>query len=153
MEKIFGCQMTYTIDFFHLCEYLSNAVEGIIKDKKAWMKEKKDLLKKGKIKEVLLELKNLQKKNKEHKGLKDCIRYIENRKSQFAYDKAIENDLPIGSGKIESAHRNIIQERIKIPGAWWKISSAENIVNLIILRENKDWEKFWEKDRYEKKAA
>jgi len=153
MDKIFGCQMNYTIDFFHLCEYLSNAAEGVIKDKKEWMKDKKASLKKGEKEEILLELKNYQKQKKDHKGLKDCIRYIENRKSQFAYDKAIDKGLPIGSGKIESSHRNIIQERIKIPGAWWKISSAENIINLRILRENRDWEKFWKKEVSQRRVA
>ena len=110
-------------------------------------------LKKGKIREVLLELKNYQNQNEEHKGLRDCIRYIENRKSQFAYDEAIAKELPIGSGKIESSHRNIIQKRVKIPGAWWKISSAENMINLRILRENRDWEKFWEKEASQRRVA
>jgi len=33
------------------------------------------------------------------------IRYIENRPGQFDYQNAIKNNLPIGSGQIESAHR------------------------------------------------
>ena len=65
MEKIFGCNMNYTIDFFHLCEYLSNASEGIIKDKKTWMENTKISLKRGEIEEILLELNpSSLKKNK-----------------------------------------------------------------------------------------
>lgn len=51
----------------------------------------------------------MQDKHSEHKGLKDCIRYIENRSAQFKYDEALAKKLPIRSGKIESIHRNIIQ--------------------------------------------
>ena len=50
-------------------------------------------------------LKEHQGKNPDHKGLKNCIRYIGNRESQFAYNEALEKKLPIGSGKIESSHR------------------------------------------------
>lgn len=32
---------------------------------------------------------------------------------------AIQRGLLIGSGEIESAHHYIIQERLKLPGAWW----------------------------------
>jgi hypothetical protein len=27
---------------------------------------------------------------------------------------------PIGSGEIESTHRYIVQQRLKLPGAWWR---------------------------------
>ena len=42
------------------------------------------------------------------------------RKDQLNYKGAIAAGLPIGSGEIESSHRFVIQERLKIPGAWWQ---------------------------------
>ena len=77
-------------------------------------------------------MKELKEEYPEHKSLVDCIRYIENRKTQFAYDKAIAKGLPIGSRKIESTHRNIIQQRMKKPRAWWKSDLAEAMINLRI---------------------
>ena len=41
---------------------------------------------------------------------------MKNRSNKFDYKNAIENDLPIGSGEIESANKNIVQKRLKIPG-------------------------------------
>jgi hypothetical protein len=32
--------------------------------------------------------------------------------------------LPIGSGEIESAHRYVAQQRLKRPGAWWRVEAA-----------------------------
>ena len=107
------------------------------------MRDAKTALKKGQIKIILGELKKLKEQYPNHKGLIDCIRYIENRESQFAYDKALAKGLPIGSGKIESTHRNIIQQRMKKPGAWWKPDLAEAMINLRILRANGDWDAFW----------
>jgi hypothetical protein len=73
-----------------------------------------------------------------------CSRYISNREGQFHYKEALDKDLPIGSGEIESAHRYIIQDRLKIAGAWWDEDNARNILSLRILRANGDWEEYWE---------
>lgn len=153
MDKTFGCQSKYLIDFFHLCDYLAAASEIFGDNKKEWMKKTKDIIKAGRIDEISVDLKNNLEKNAEHEGLIKCIRYINNRKDQFAYDVAITRGLPIGSGKIESSHRNIIQQRMKKPGAWWKRESAEDMINLRILRANGDWHEFWEKENEMHRAA
>lgn len=153
MERVFGCQMEFTIDFFHLCDYLSTAADIFGEEKTGWMGRTKTALKKGQIKTVLEELKEVGEQYPNHKGLIACIRYIENRETQFAYDKAIEKGLPIGSGKIESTHRNIIQQRMKKPGAWWKSELAEAMINLRILRANGDWDEFWQEEGHQDMAA
>ena len=45
-----------------------------------------------------------------------CLRYLSNRPHQLDYKGALEKGLPIGSGEIESAHRYVIQQRLKLPG-------------------------------------
>ena len=52
--------------------------------------------------------------------------------------------MPIGSGKIESAHRYVIQQRIKIPGAWWTIENADKMLALRVTRANDNWENYWD---------
>ncbi|MFT5109812.1 MAG: hypothetical protein ACI9UA_005464, partial [Pseudoalteromonas tetraodonis] len=37
---------------------------------------------------------------------------------------AIDAELPIGSGEVESTHRHLLQQRLKIPGVWWKKETA-----------------------------
>ena len=58
---------------------------------------------------------------------------------------AINNELPIGSGEIESGNRSVVQKRLKIPGAWWKMDTAENMLALRCARINGDWKKYWKK--------
>ena len=74
-----------------------------------------------------------------------CCRYIENRPGQFDYQGALIDKLPIGSGEIESGNRSVIQKRLKIPGAWWKINTAEHMLALRCTRINGDWMKYWER--------
>ncbi len=71
-------------------------------------------------------------------------RYLRNRPGQFDYSRALAAELPIGSGKIESAHRYIIQERLKIPGAWWTIDNADKMLALRIVRANGNWKTYWD---------
>jgi len=72
-----------------------------------------------------------------------CHRYFWNHPEQFACAEAISAGLPIGSGKIESAHRYVIQKRIKIPGAWWKIDNVDSMLALRTMRINGNWDKYW----------
>ena len=60
----------------------------------------------------------------------------------FVYQTAIKNDLPIGSGQIESAHRYVIQSRLKFTEAWWRKDIAENISSLRTLRANNLWKEY-----------
>ena len=80
-----------------------------------------------------------------------CYRYISNRPGQFDYRSALEAGLPIGSGEVESGHRYVIQDRLKIAGAWWKQDNAEKMLALRVVRANNDWEAYWQNPR--KKAA
>ena len=73
-----------------------------------------------------------------------CHRYLSNRTDQLDYKGAIEKSLPIGSGEIESAHRYVIQQRLKLSGAWWKATNVQPMLALRVVRANGDWERYWD---------
>lgn len=75
-----------------------------------------------------------------------CHRYLSQRRGQLDYQGAIERDLPIGSGEIESAHRHIAQQRLKRPGAWWRTNNADHMLALRINRANRQWDAYWADD-------
>lgn len=75
--------------------------------------------------------------------VRSCHRYIRNRPDYLDYKNAMAEGLPIGSGEIESAHRYLIQKRLKIAGAWWKIDNADKILALRVLRANREWDRYW----------
>jgi len=129
VERVFGTQGSYLIDFFHLSDYLAGASAVCHKENpRKWLRERQEEMKENKIEEVMKALKN----NMESEEIKDenapvrkCIRYMENRPGQFKYKNAICEELPIGSGEIESGNRSVVQKRLKIPGAWWNTETAE----------------------------
>ena len=67
-----------------------------------------------------------------------------NRPGQFDYQAAIQAGLPIGSGEVESAHRYVIQKRLKLPGAWWTPENAQAMLNLRVTRANGGWDRYWD---------
>ena len=148
VERVFGTQATYLIDFYHLSEYLAESSEICSEEKKKWLKAQQEKMKNNKLEEVIKELEENLPNDKEEK-IKKCLRYMKNRMNKFDYKNAIEKDLPIGSGEIESANKSIVQKRLKIPGAWWLTETVEYMLKLICLRENGGWENYWE-DCYEK---
>ena len=143
----FGVQGKYLVDFYHVCDYLSAAGNVCAKqDKKSWMDEQKQRMKDGRCSEVLESIQpHLESESVSSKDapVRACHRYFVNRPGQFDYRGAIDAGLPIGSGEIESGHRHVIQDRLKLSGAWWKHQNAESMLAMRVCRANADWEAYW----------
>lgn len=148
IEELFGDQANYLVDFYHVCEYLAAASVMCAKQNPvAWVEAQKKALKKGEAKQVINELKlHLEPCDvkDESAPVRACHRYLVNRISQLNYKAALDNNLPIGSGEIESAHGYVIQKRLKIAGGWWLESNAETMLALRTQRANNEWERYWE---------
>jgi hypothetical protein len=59
--------------------------------------------------------------------------------------------LPIGSGEIASAHRYVVQQRLKRPGAWRSPDNADAMLALRLARANNQWSQYWQE--IDKQAA
>jgi hypothetical protein len=147
----FGEQGDYLVDFFHVCEYLGAAANSCdLENPSAWTATQKDYLKNNESQRVLENLKPYLEAHeiKDDKApVRLCYRYLTNRIGQLDYKTAIDKNLPIGSGEIESAHRYIIQERLKLPGAWWKADNVQPMLTLRVVRANKQWDCYWQNIR------
>jgi hypothetical protein len=149
VEEQFGTQGSYLIDFYHVCEYLSEAAKAIVPapaTREAWMEAQKDALKTGRLDEVLRALaphREPSQTSDDQAPVRACYRYLSGRENQLKYREALAEGLPIGSGEIESAHRYVVQKRLKLPGAWWCVEHAEHMLALRINRLNGDWEDYW----------
>jgi hypothetical protein len=146
----FGTQGSYLIDFYHVCEYLAEAAKGCTNDddKHAWMEIQKNNLKNNEYKKVLAHLEpNIETDDidEDNAPVRACHRYLSNRTNQLDYKTAIEKGLPIGSGEIESAHRYVIQKRLKLSGAWWKAANADSMLALRVVRANDKFNEYWGK--------
>ncbi len=149
IEEQFGDHGRYLIDFYHVCEYLAAASAAVAPDPVArslWMETQKDALKSGRLDAVLRALAGHcepPEVDDERAPVRTCHRYLGARAGQLNYRQALAEGLPIGSGEIESAHRYVAQQRLKRPGAWWRVEHAEHMLALRINRINGDWDAYW----------
>src|SRR5690606_14542903 len=115
------------IDYFHVCEKLSDFSKKCIPKSKrlSWFKERKDqLLCKG-GQSVLEEIERIVVRTEIRKEEKrKIITYFENHMHKMNYPEYDKRGYYIGSGFIESAHRVVIQDRMKRSGQRWSLRGA-----------------------------
>ncbi len=143
------------LDYYHACEHLYGFSSIFFKDKDAgqnWTSEQKELLLKSKVLEVIKNIQELAGTN--NKEANNLIAYYHTNKDRmdYQYYKQIGCGI-IGSGAIESAHRTVIQKRMKLSGQRWTKRGAQNMLNLRVINKNQQWSKIIEMSKYGFKAT
>lgn len=137
--------MQFILDKQHLKDHFYDTAEslGIAKtDRKQWVISWVKRISNGSAGEVLNELEQLYRDTEIHR-VKRLIGYITRFYEAINYNHFRKQGYPVGSGEVESAHKSIPQQRIKIPGACWHPDSINPMVALRILRADDWWEDFW----------
>ena len=130
------------LDYYHVCEHLHQFANTVFTDEaviKKWTDEQKELLLQSKVTEVIDNVKQQDCKSKEARALINYYTSNTDRMDYSAY-KSIGAGL-IGSGAIESAHRTLVQKRMKQSGQRWSNKGAQNMLNLRVLTMNGQWDK------------
>lgn len=70
---------------------------------------------------------------------RSVLGYLRKNRTRMLYGSYRRRGLLIGSGPIVSAHRNIIQQRLKLAGQRWSRDGAQAIANLRALRRSGQW--------------
>ena len=60
----------------------------------------------------------------------EIIRYYETHEDRMQYKSFSDKGYMIGSGPIESAHKSVIQQRMKLSGQRWSIQGVQAIADL-----------------------
>lgn len=63
-------------------------------------------------------------------ALDDLLRYYQNNRNRMAYAQYVSRGLLIGSGAVESAHRHVIQARMKKAGQHWSARGGRQMARL-----------------------
>lgn len=139
------------LDYYHACEHLHEFSGTIFTDKtkeKLWTEKQKEWLLKGEVKIVI---RNIKRVGKNSEPANQLINYYNNNKNRMKYQEYVQIGCGIiGSGAIESAHRTLVQKRMKQSGQRWSWTGAQHMLNLRVVRKNSDWNKIIE---LTKKAA
>jgi hypothetical protein len=131
------------LDYYHATEYLYEFAEKAFPDapleKDKWCDNQKDLLLASDVEAVI---ENISEAKAPEKDKKKIITYYQNNKERMRYQRYRNIGCGIiGSGAIESAHKTVIQKRMKQSGQRWSINGAKNMLRLRVISMNKQWAK------------
>ena len=142
----FERQGSYLLDFYHVSEYLAAAAppHNNPTKQKQWLHRQQGRLLNNQAHKVLRSLsQRLEPEKTAEAPVRAAYEYITNRIDHLDYMSARKNDLPIGSGEVESGHGHVIQDRLKLSGCWWKEVNGAAILNLRVARANNLWKAYW----------
>lgn len=103
-------------------------------DRKWFEKQKATLLEAGGIALVIKRVKRLVKEKAP--GADSLLTYLLNHEGNMQYDYYRQQGWMIGSGPIESAHRTLLQVRMKRSGQRWANHGCDNMIKLRLIIKN-----------------
>jgi len=131
------------LDFYHVMENIAKLLRMCIKDekeKKTWMETTGKILKEQGIKKAREQIEELEIKTKAQIEQKQKLdTYLDRNEAYMEYPEYISKGYLIGSGAIESAHRNVLHKRLKQPGQRWSKKGLQNMINLRVLNKSGHW--------------
>ena len=81
--------------------------------------------------------------SKEWNVVKNAINYFRLHRDRVRYAEFIARGLPIGSGPVESAAKNIVQARLKRSGMRWSRDGGQHVLDLLAYLKSGRWEPMW----------
>jgi hypothetical protein len=146
----------FVLDIFHVLEHLGKAAlcfydEGSPQARE-FVTQRLRMLLVGKAGRVIGGLKQMLTKHEltdsKRYDLNQVIGYLERNRKHMRYEICLAMGYPIGSGVIEGACRNLINDRLELTGMSWTLQGAESIMRLRAVHINKDWDAFWKHRRW-----
>lgn len=135
--------MIQILDFYHAIEKLCGYAGLQYPDEKQrtkWIEKQKKLLLEDKIDKIITAIEKQKPKTPEaEKALCNLLTYYKNNRTRMYYGTYRAKGYLIGSGAIESAHRNVVQQRLKLSGQRWSVQGAQQIVNLRAYKKSDRW--------------
>lgn len=132
------------LDFWHALEHawtfarLRYGEDSAQADR--WVHQIAEELRAGKVQDVIAALKRLRPKTEElRESLQSLIGYYCENAGRMRYDEYLRLGYGIGSGAVESAHKQVVHARLRQAGMRWSEAGARRLLALRLLLLNGDW--------------
>jgi hypothetical protein len=134
------------LDYYHALEHLCEFAINYFKDgdkRTNWIEEQSKILINEDVQQVIDSLKELptSPNNKTEKQKGKLINYYTKNRKRMRYKVFRKRGLLIGSGAIESAHRTVLQQRMKLSGQRWTKKGFQQIANIRANLKSGNWDR------------
>jgi hypothetical protein len=134
------------LDWYHAKEHIFDCGKKVFPNdcecSNTWSKSLETLLWDEKLDELFQKLEpELYEKQYQKEAISQLQAYLSKNESRIHYKTFREKGLTIGSGSIESAHKFVIQKRLKQSGMRWSNYGGQSIVHLRAIYHSNKWDK------------
>jgi hypothetical protein len=141
--EMFPCRCEI-LDFWHAVEHAWEFARLHFGDTASkttgWVAHLAEDLRAGNVEDVVVRLRTLQTSTPEAQDkLDSLIRYYTNNATRMRYDEYLRRGYGIGSGAIESAHKQVVHARLRQAGMRWSEAGARRLLALRVLLLNQQW--------------
>jgi hypothetical protein len=129
------------VDWYHAADRLKRIAEEAfpnLEERRTWLKQVTEDLWQGKVELVIEACRPLAKKSK---WAKQSLTYYRNNLERMRYAQFRASGLLIGSGIIESGCKQIVTQRLKLPGAQWNLDGAILTAKARTAWMSSEWQK------------
>ena len=106
-----------------------------------WAHRLSRYLRDGKVEQVIKRLRKMRPRTREaQEKLDTLIGYYESNKARMHYDEYLRLGYGIGSGAVESAHKQLVHARLRQAGMRWSEVGARRLLALRVMLLNGDWD-------------
>jgi hypothetical protein len=142
----------WILDFYHASENLMKAALAIFgqgDDAKRWHQKIRDklILDSRAVDNAIRTMhrcRQLTAVGSDERYIVDnAIKYFRFHRDRMRYPDFIARGLPIGSGPVEAAAKNIVQARLKRSGMRWSRDGGQHVLDLRTFLKSGRWEPMW----------
>lgn len=139
------------LDLFHVLEKLWKAAyvfhqEGSI-EAKEWVKKQTLRILQGKVSQVIKGIHQSATKRRVYgnnrKASDNVCKYFYRNRPYMKYNEYLNQGLPIASGSVEGACKNLVKDRMERSGMRWTKDMAEAMLKMRAIYLSGDFEDYW----------
>jgi hypothetical protein len=112
-----------------------------------WVKERTLAILRGKVSQVVKGIRFSARKRALSPAACAVVQvataYLLRNKKRMRYDEYLRDGLPIASGSVEGACKNLVKDRMERSGMRWTIATAEAMLRLRAIYLSGDFDEYW----------
>jgi hypothetical protein len=124
------------VDFFHAKEHLCEFANSFFKEReqaKQWIDLHGSILINKGVSPLIKALEELKGSKGLAKQREQLLNYYRKNEQRMQYHTFKKKGLLIGSGAIESAHKDVLEQRLKLSGQRWTMKGLQQMVQLRVV--------------------
>jgi len=140
------------LDLLHVLEYLWKTAHAFYgegsPEAEAWVRNHALMILQGRVSQVVKGMRQSATKRKltgaRRKTVLGAAAYFYANRDRMRYHEYLARGLPIASGAVEGACKNLIKDRMERSGMRWQIPGAEAMIKLRAIYLSGDMDQYWQ---------